>query len=154
MKKIVLFLLFAAVAVPAGDPQGFRFWTSAELKSYAKKLSPKIDAQKVASEQLANFGNYLFAIAHREGPGEAEVHATLHDIFIPQSGEATLIYGGTVVNGRTTAPNEIRGASIKGGMEKKLVPGDVVTIPAKLPHQLILPAGKEFTYFYVKIAAQ
>jgi len=32
-----------------------------------------------------------------------------------------------------------------------LAAGDVVTIPAKVAHQLKLDAGKEFTYFYVKV---
>ena len=89
--------------------------------------------------------------AHREGPGEAELHETQADIFIVQSGEATLKVGGTVVSPKTTAPNEIRGPSISGGEEKKLGAGDVVHIPAKIPHQLLLDAGKQFTYAVVKV---
>ena len=42
-------------------------------------------------------------------------------------------------------------ASIKGGTEKKLAAGDVATIPAKVPHQVKLDAGKAFTYFVVKV---
>jgi mannose-6-phosphate isomerase-like protein (cupin superfamily) len=45
----------------------------------------------------------------------------------------------------------MRAASIKGGMEKPLAAGDIVTIPAKLPHQVKLAPGKEFTYFVVKV---
>jgi mannose-6-phosphate isomerase-like protein (cupin superfamily) len=90
-------------------------------------------------------------VAHREGSGEAEYHATQADIFVVQSGEATLVYGGSLVDGKTTAPNEMRAASISGGMEKKIAAGDVVTIPAKLPHQVKLDSGKEFTYFVVKV---
>jgi mannose-6-phosphate isomerase-like protein (cupin superfamily) len=66
-----------------------------------------------------------------------------------QSGNATLVYGGTMPDEKTTAPHEKRAASIKDGIEKKLGPGDVVTIPAKTPHQLKL--DKEFTYFVVKV---
>jgi quercetin dioxygenase-like cupin family protein len=55
------------------------------------------------------------------------------------------------VDAKTTAPNEMRGPSITGGMEKKLSAGDVVSIPPKVPHQLKLDAGKQFTYFVVKI---
>ena len=66
-------------------------------------------------------------------------------------GEATLVVGGELIDGKTSAPNEMRAASIKGGTEKKLAAGDVATIPAKTAHQLKLDAGKEFTYFYVKM---
>jgi quercetin dioxygenase-like cupin family protein len=61
------------------------------------------------------------------------------------------VYGGSLVDGKTTAPNEMRAASIAGGMEKKLAPGDVVTIPPKVAHQLKIDPGKEFTYFVVKV---
>jgi mannose-6-phosphate isomerase-like protein (cupin superfamily) len=151
MKLFVTALAFAALALPAGDPAGFHLWTSSDLKAYSKSLSPKIDAQKVASQSLGGHGNYSFMVAHREGSGVAEWHETQADIFFVQSGAATLVYGGEVVDAKTTAPHEKRGPSIKGGIEKKLAPGDVVTIPAKVPHQLKLDAGKEFTYFVVKV---
>ena len=151
MKLLALTLLLAALAFPAGDPPGFFEWKSADLKAFSKSLSPKVDAQKLASQNLASFGNYAFSVSHREGPGVAEYHATVADIFMVQTGEATLVVGGEMENGKDTAPNEKRGTAIKGGTERKLAPGDVVTIPAKVPHQLKLDAGKEFTYFVVKV---
>jgi mannose-6-phosphate isomerase-like protein (cupin superfamily) len=151
MRLLTLALFAAGLALPAGDPAGFQLWTSAQLKAYSKNLAPKIDAQKVATQQLGGHGNYSFMVAHREGSGQAEFHATQADIFFVQSGSATLVYGGEMVDGKTTAPNEIRAASISGGIEKKLGPGDVVTIPAKVAHQVKLDAGKEFTYFVVKV---
>ena len=151
MRLLLTALLFAGFALPAGDPPGFQLWTSAELKGFAKTLAPKIDAQKVATQSLGGHGNYSFMIAHREGPGQAEWHENQADIFFVQSGNATLVYGGSLVDGKTTQPHEMRAASINGGMEKSLGPGDVVTIPAKVPHQVKLDAGKQFTYFVVKV---
>jgi len=150
-KLIVTALLCAAYGLPAGDPAGFSLWKATELKAFTKSLAPKIDDKKVATQQLTAFGNYSFMVAHREGSGQAEYHATQADIFMVQSGEATLVYGGNMVDGKTSAPNEMRGASISGGMEKKLGAGDIVTIPAKLPHMVKVDAGKEFTYFVVKV---
>ena len=151
MKPLALALLLAGFALPAGDPPGFYLWKSAELKGFAKTLSPKINDKKVATQNLPAYGNYSFMVAHREGTGEAEYHATQADIFVVQNGEATLVIGGELVDGKTTAPNEMRAPSIKGGAEKKLAAGDVVTIPAKIAHQVKLDAGKQFTYFVVKV---
>ena len=151
MKPLALALLLAGFALPAGDPPGFYLWKSAELKGFAKTLAPKMSDKKVATETIANHGNYSFMVAHREGSGEAEFHATQADIFVVQSGEATLVVGGELVDGKTTAPNEMRAPAIKGGSEKKLAAGDVVTIPAKVAHQVKLDAGKQFTYFVVKV---
>jgi mannose-6-phosphate isomerase-like protein (cupin superfamily) len=151
MKPLALALLLAGFALPAGDPPGFYMWKSAELKGFAKTLAPKMSDKKVATETIASHGNYSFMVAHREGSGEAEYHATQADIFMVQSGEATLVVGGELVDGKTTAPNEMRAPAIKGGSEKKLAAGDVVTIPAKVAHQVKLDAGKQFTYFVVKV---
>ena len=151
MKLLVLTLFAVGIALPAGDPQGLYIWKAAELKAFSKSLAPKINEKKAATQDLTKVGNYRFMVAHREGSGEAEYHAVDADIFVVESGTATLIYGGELVDGKTTAPNEMRAASIKGGMEKALAAGDIVTIPAKLPHQLKLAAGKEFTYFVVKV---
>jgi len=151
MKPLALALLLAGLALPAGDPPGFYLWKSAELKGFSKTLAPKINDKKVATQAIANYGNYSFMVAHREGSGEAEYHATQADVFVVESGEATLVVGGELVDGKTTAPNEMRAPSIKGGTDKKLAAGDVVTIPAKVAHQVKLDAGKQFTYFVVKV---
>jgi len=151
MKIIAAAVLTAALALPAGDPAGFHVWTPVELKGYAKSLAPKVNDKHVASEVLARMDGYHFEVAHREGSGEGEWHEKEADIFVVQSGEATLVYGGELVDARTTAPGQQRSASIRGGMERKLSPGDVVTIPVKVPHQMKLSPGKEITYFVVKI---
>jgi mannose-6-phosphate isomerase-like protein (cupin superfamily) len=62
-----------------------------------------------------------------------------------------VIIGGELVNGATTAPNEKRAPSISGGSEKKVGPGDVLTVPPKTAHQFKVDPGKEVTYFVVKI---
>ena len=150
MKTVVA--LFAASAVlGAADPAGFAQWKGAELKSYEKKLAPKIDAQKIGAASLANYGNHNLMIIHREGSGQAEWHEGQADLFIVESGEATLVVGGTVVDPKTTEPNEIRGPSIKDGVSKHLGPGDIVHIAPKTPHQIMLDAGKQITYAVMKV---
>ena len=149
MRLTATFLFFAAFALPAGDPAGFHLWTASELKGFSKSLAPKLNEHHVASQQLAAEGNYSFMVAHREGAGEAEYHENQADVFFVESGSATLLYGGTMVDGKTTAPHEMRAPSITGAMEKKLSAGDVVTIPAKVPH--LMKADKEITYFVVKV---
>src|SRR5579863_10012613 len=154
MKAFAIAILTAAVALPAGSgPAGVELWKSADLQAFQQKLSPKMNAQKVATQPLASSGNHNFLVAHREGNGEAELHETQNDVIVIESGEATLIVGGTVVDPKTTAPNEIRGPSIKGGEKKSLAAGDVIHIPVKVPHQMLVENGKQITYFVVKINA-
>ncbi|MGA3041939.1 MAG: hypothetical protein ABSF54_14220 [Bryobacteraceae bacterium] len=154
MRGLVIVLLMAAAALTADAPKGFEHWTSAELQGFERKLGPKINAQKIATQPLGSYGNHNFLMAHREGSGEAELHETQNDVMVVESGEATLVVGGTVVDARTTAPHEIRGPSIRGGEKVALGAGDVVHIPVKIPHQMLLESGKQITYFVVKIDAR
>jgi len=55
------------------------------------------------------------------------------------------------VDGKNRSATEMTATAISGGTEVKVGAGDVVTIPAKMPHQMKLDPGKEITYFVVKV---
>jgi len=156
MKKILLSFLvlpcfFAFSDEPA--PRGLEHWTSATVAS----MSPALDAQAAsdphhfAVQQLSTYPHEYFLLARRVADGQPEWHETEADVFIVESGTATLLVGGTLVGGETTAPHEKRDGTIQGGMRTKLAPGDVVRIPPRVPHQVLLDGGKEFTYLVVKV---
>jgi mannose-6-phosphate isomerase-like protein (cupin superfamily) len=148
-----MLIVLTAFGALAAEPPGYVRWPAAELKGLGAKVAPKMNAQKFATEQLAKFGNYYVMVAYREADGEAELHQTQHDIFIVESGEGVVVLGGEVQGGKTTAPGEIRGVSIQGGRRMPLGPGDVVSIPAKTPHQVLVKPGGKITYLVVKIDA-
>jgi mannose-6-phosphate isomerase-like protein (cupin superfamily) len=149
--NVVVTIVALSALLAQGGPAGVHVWKASELLAKGKTLGQKLDAQKVASETVATEGNRLFLVAHREGSGQAELHEKQADIMVISSGEITMVYGGTVVDGKTTAPGEIRGPSIKGGTEVKLGAGDVLHIPAKVAHQMKLDPGKQVTYFVAKV---
>src|SRR5271169_1384735 len=81
-----------------------------------------MDAEKVAAA-LAKTGlittnsEYMVAGAHREKPGQVEVHEKTTDILFVVDGEALYVTGGKMIDGRQTRPGEWIGASIQGGEE-------------------------------------
>ena len=152
MRKLsIAAFAIVALAVCAEGPAGVEFFPGTQLKGYTKSLSPKINAQKVATEQLAKWNNASLMVAHREGDGEAELHMTQADIMIIETGGGTLRMGGKVDNPRNTAANEVRGPSISGGEERKVAAGDIIHIPAKVPHQMRVAGGQQITYAIVKV---
>lgn len=152
MKSVPMLLLLSGASVVAADAPTFGLWTSGNVQQVAQDLAGKVDAQGVASEKLADMGNYNFALALRRQTGTAEVHQKMADIFVIESGEADLVTGGELVNPTTSAPGEIRGAAINGGIEHHVAAGDVLTIPAGMPHQLKVTPGKEVLYMAIKVA--
>lgn len=151
MFPVVVLLLTCAVSLRAADPEGFGLWKGADVKNSGKELAGKIDDQKFAWQSLGAYGNHLIGISHREGDGSAELHETQTDIMIVDTGAATLIVGGTMVAPKTVKPHEVRGSSIEGGATKQLGPGDIVHIPAAIPHQLKIKSGTKFTYTVIKV---
>jgi len=149
--KSKLIVLMCVLPVIGAEPSGYKYWSASELKGFQKSLAPKINAQKIATDRLADFGNHYAMVAHREGSGEAEYHETEADFYVVASGSATLVVGGKIRGGKTTGPGEIRGPSIDGGTKQKLATGDVAHIPSKTPHQLLLAPGAQFTYFILKV---
>lgn len=148
MFRTAFLLLLPLAAAPA---QEARLWKAADLKKSGARLSAKIDTNKFAGETLGDYGKYSTNLTHREGDGEAEIHAATTDIFIIQSGGGTVVTGGKIARSRTIGPGEIRGPSIEAGTKHEVVPGDILHIPAGTPHQVLVPPGREITYFVVKV---
>jgi mannose-6-phosphate isomerase-like protein (cupin superfamily) len=101
--------------------------------------------------RLADFPQDTFMLSRRQADGVVEWHENQADVFFVQSGSATLLVGGTMVGGEITEPHEKRNGTIQGGIKRKLSAGDVVRIPAQVPHQLLLDGSPEFTYFVIKV---
>jgi mannose-6-phosphate isomerase-like protein (cupin superfamily) len=124
-------------ACVAADPPGFVYWP---------KGVPPPDGIK-----NAKFENHALMVTKRDKGGLAEVHENQVDVVVVQSGEATLTVGGELVGGKTVRPGELQGTSIKSGASQILSVGDIVHIPAGMPHQFSVELGKQITYFVVKV---
>jgi glc operon protein GlcG len=94
--------------------------------------------------------NYMVHTSRREGPGQVEVHTRDADILYVLKGNATVVTGGTMVDAKNVAPDEIRGREITGGETRKLVTGDAMIIPNNVPHWFKEVQGP-FLYFVVKV---
>jgi mannose-6-phosphate isomerase-like protein (cupin superfamily) len=140
MKKLAVLLLLTPLF--AADPQGIKIWKAQELKAFTK------------SDMLGDFGNHNARMTFRDKDGEAEVHQNWTDVIVVESGEATLMLGGTLVSPQTTGPGEIRGTSAAGAEKRAIAPGDILHIPAGVPHQFFVAPGKKLVYFVLKVPAR
>jgi mannose-6-phosphate isomerase-like protein (cupin superfamily) len=165
-----------AAAAPLGPPK-FIMWTAEELKRRDEALQKAVGANSSSRETLGQFINQRFRLIHRTRDGGAEVHENEVDVIIVQSGEGTLVVGGTLVRpagagnrggatvgqgqaqGRAPAGGRgragggddgVAGATIQGGERYALKVGDVAHIPAKVPHWFLPAPGKTLTYIAVK----
>ena len=122
-----------------------QYFTAAQLASQA---AHPVDG--VAAKQFMNVPGGNVFIVRRDKNGDAEVHMALNDIFIVKSGHAKITVGGQITGNRETAPTEWRGGEITGGTDYPLAPGDVLFIPAGMPHKVLVSAKASITYVTVK----
>ena len=135
--RIILLLGFTIMSAAAAEPTGYVVWP--------KGLPPEGSPPKI------NFEHHSWALAHREKSGVVESHLTRTIVMIVQSGEATLVVGDDILDAQKISPTEIRGTAIRNGNERKISAGDVINMPAGLPHQFILAPGKQITYVDVVV---
>jgi len=148
----LLALAFGTSADEALAPEGFAHWTAPEVGRMSQTLAQTAmtDPHRFAVQQLADYPNETVLLVQRKADGPPEWHETQVDVFVVESGSATLIVGGTLLNGETVAPHEKRNGTIQGGVREQLSAGDIVRIPARTPHQLLVNRG-EFSYLVVKV---
>ena len=109
-----------------------------------------LTAAFVKTRSFLETPEYRISTASRSGPGEVEVHGIDTDIFYVVEGTATVVLGGETIDPKTTAPNEIRGSSIKDGETKTLNKGDMIVIPKTVPHWFKEVPQAPFVYIVIK----
>jgi quercetin dioxygenase-like cupin family protein len=119
----------------------------------AKPVATFIDHTKVASvpsnTDLAKGPNFTVLMMKRAGTGHVEVHDKETDTFYILDGAATFITGGRMLDGKVTKPNQRQGSRIQGGQIYQLSKGDVIVIPAGVPHWF-KQVPRSITYYVVK----
>lgn len=134
--------------------------TNAKVSDMKSANSPPVlffDAKQVSTSfstgaALLNGGdrNYMIHTSRRDEPGMAEVHKLDTDIIYVVEGNALFVTGGAVVEGKETAPDEVRGSRIEGGDARRLTKGEVIIVPHNTPHWFKEVNG-QFLYYTIKV---
>jgi mannose-6-phosphate isomerase-like protein (cupin superfamily) len=133
------FTLVATAIVTAQAPATVVYFPADKVSAAFAKGAPVVET-----------GTYKVLAGRRDRDGQAEVHARDTDIMYVLEGTATLVTGGQVVGGKSTAADEIRGDAITGGDMRPLVKGDVIIVPNGVPH-LFKDVKAPFLYYVVKV---
>ncbi len=135
-----LALLAAAGLARAGDaPGAVTEIEAARVRTAFEKGLPLLETP-----------TYKIHASRREAAGVGEVHVKDTDILYVLEGSATLVTGGTLVDPKEVAPDEIRGSAISGGETREITKGEVVVVPNGTPHwfQAVRPP---VLYYVVKV---
>ena len=120
--------------VPAGPGAPDLASASDVRTQIAAMLADMKPGQGFAWRPLLRDGARVAAIEIWKKPGRPAVHPAEAEYAIVLEGAGTLISGGTLVAPATRRADLIEGERIEGGTTRPLRPGDVLLLPAGVPH--------------------
>jgi mannose-6-phosphate isomerase-like protein (cupin superfamily) len=126
--------------------------------------APNSATNPLPNIRVVDAGGYNIAVGviHRPEtpPGVAAMHFKVTEIYHVTDGAATLVTGGTMVNAKARPADAISvrledgpgasGTAIQGGVSRRIKAGDVVVIPAGVPHWFSAIEGS-ITYVVVRV---
>jgi mannose-6-phosphate isomerase-like protein (cupin superfamily) len=117
----------------AAEPSGFASGADvqAQLRQMLAEMKPD---QGFMWRPLVRDGATVAAIEIWKKPGRPAVHPTEAEYAIVLEGSGTLVSGGAMADSKARNANLVEGSRIEGGVTRPLGPGDVILIPAGVPH--------------------
>ena len=124
------------------------FIQSADLADAAKRLG----GRKTRGETVLTSSDEqsTFLLVHRTVSSEPEVHARWDDVIIVRAGTGALDLGDSLVGSAYRAPGERKGGTITMRYSIIVRAGDMVRIPAGVPHAFTVSRDSAVDYFVLK----
>ena len=153
MKRILTLTALSGFVVVGQSSKEVWILPDQQINSTFNAIRAADPKKPSVSKTVGTFAGHSLSLIQRNANGVVEVHLHKHDMLFVRQGSATLISGGEVVNGKDTGSGEIRGDSIRNGTKRTIQAGDIVQIPATVPHQILLNPGETIAYAAVKVDA-
>ena len=158
MRRLAMFVFVVAAGVgglaqTAGAPQAPRDravdLSNSDLEAAARQLV----ADGLITRRVLEGGTFSVNVRHIAGAETALSHPNITEIWVVREGSGIVSTGGSLVNPEPgTGPGELRGQSIRGGMERTISAGDLVFIPPNVPHGI--KDSKGITYLNIRFQAR
>lgn len=136
-----------ATPVLALGSGGFELYPAGQLASVSAGLA----RARSSGRTIGGHESFHYVQSRRVASGSPEIHDDWVDVTLVQAGRATLLVGGRVAGSTLTAPGEHRGGTIAGGTPHPLGPGDLLVVPAGIPHQYRIAGGDSVVYLTIKV---
>jgi mannose-6-phosphate isomerase-like protein (cupin superfamily) len=153
MKIFIAFLLtgFCLTAAAQSGATKAEVFSSSSIHAQTDALVQEARAKGSSGAILADYGSHAIRISERTASGGAEIHAHFDDVMMVLEGSATLITGGTVVDPHTNDAGETTGKKIENGVVHSVSAGDIIHVPAGVPHQTIIAPGTLYKAIVIKV---
>lgn len=147
----IVYLVLKAASRPSAGASRVSFVSADQIQSAPHEI-PGIDRSLMAAT-FEDTPGYSTGLARRTAPGTADVHRRWTDVWWVINGGGVVVTGGSLMNSKQTAAGELRGTGISGGEEHHVAAGDLVVIPAGVPHWVKAIDGPQIVYLDPKVVS-
>ena len=127
-------------------------WGADELARRDAALVTRVEPDHSARETLADFGSptrlHRFRLIHLDADERPEIHDDSIDVVFVKSGAGEVQVGGEMIDRAGSV-----GSGIADGTRHPVAAGDMLHIPAGMPHGYLVPDGGHITYVLVRVPA-
>jgi len=95
-----------------------------------------------------------YLLVRRTTSSQPEWHARWDDLVLVRSGAGVIVFGDSLVGSTLRAPGERRGGTFLKNYQIVVRPGDIVRIPAAVPHAFIVSGKEPLEMFLIKTRRQ
>ena len=148
---IAIALAIFAIPCNAQSPGKAEVFSAANVQGQLVQLAQQGKAKGSSGSTLGDYGTHAIKLSERTVSGGAEVHAHFDDVMIVMEGKATLITGGELIDSHLGSNGESTGSGIRNGIIQPIATGDIVHVPAGVPHQLLIAPGTTYSALVIKV---
>ena len=141
----------ALAQTPPADPTSFASGADvqAQLRQMLAEMKPE---QGFMWRPVVRDGTNVAAIEIWKKPGRPAVHPNQAEYAIVLEGKGELVSGGVMTDPKVTNPTLTEGGRIEGRVARPLGPGDVILVPAGVPHWFGI-TGERLVLLGIKLPA-
>lgn len=105
-----------------------------EIRAKVAAMAARMGKSTFAYAPLVKDGATVAGLEYWKAPGKPAVHPDEAEYALVIEGSGTLVSGGTMTEAKESRPGLVEGSRIDGGTARRLGPGDVILVPAGVPH--------------------
>ena len=99
----------------------------------------------------ASYRPHSMSIVLREGYTQPEIHQLKWDIYVVLEGSGTVLMGGLRTGWVDGRPAEEQRPGLTGAQAFRVTKGDIIHVPAREWHQLVLEEGESMLYALINV---
>jgi mannose-6-phosphate isomerase-like protein (cupin superfamily) len=141
-------------------PEEYLHWDAEAFAAVQRELEQRIEEGSRIWNTRFVFTSVLpeaehrphdISIVHREGYTQPEIHELKWDLYVILDGSGTVLVGGERVGWVDGRPAEEQRPGLAGAQAFRVTEGDLVHVPARVWHQVVLEPGARMTYALINV---